>query len=1479
MMSNADISRHISEQASDAPFTTLNELLHSRPALPPSEFLPLARAMAAAFAKSIDQGFPLPDLRPPTIAIDANGEIRLLQPERRGPITETDWPYCSPERTGRMKRQEDERSTLYSLGIIYYEMLTGELPFTAGDPLEWMYMHLAHSPPSLRERLPELPESLEQLVLKLLDKNPDNRFVSAESLLAALEVCEQTGPAQHGAPGFYGRESEAVQLEQAFRSVCLGSSEAVYVCGEAGIGKTRLIEETFRDGKLADSYHFISGKFEQLAGGVPYEPIVKAFRGLIRRLLGESEASVEAWRIKLTKSLGSVSGVIADLIPEARLLLGTVAGSEEELPTAEARKRFLYAFRRFAQALATKEHPLVLFIDDLQWADDSSLQLLDALIRDPECQYLLLVGAYRPELDAHTLPGLGNKGSASEQTAFRHIRLASLPMATLNRLTADMLGADEYQTQSLSSAIAARTGGNPFHYKQLLLRLRDERRLLLQPDKKMWQWQLDSIPADDAEFELGGLLEYRLGLLPQAAVKLAEAASCIGSAFNVKLAASVSGLTEEACLKAWHAVEAEGLAVTEPDGGARFVHDSIQKLIYGRISQPERSRLHLAIGRSLSAVHADKGEGDERLFEQTLHMNRGAELLHSDDERLLLATLNLKAGNRALASSAYDAALHYFNSGSSLLEEQHWDSRFELCFELHARLAECAYLCGQAEDSLQRIERLLTQARNPIERSRIRMIRIMQLINQGKYAEGTALGLQSLAELGIRLSSKPGPLRLLIEKWKTNRLLSRSRERLHLLPEMTDPQLNAALDQIAAIVPSTFFTDKKIFFLLTSQALRLSLRGGQSPLTPVVFSAYGLLAETAWRNHGQARTLGALGVQLAENGGAASVSSMSLTMQGAAISIFAGDAREADRCLPQAMRHGMNAGNYIFASYAMGGHVNSLYTRSSLSELTRVIAGYMTVLETTKDEFVQQNFYLYQQWIAALQGKTESTLSFNDGRFSEEAFLSRIKQEETSATTLYQYSTYKTQLFCLEERYEEAVAWSVAAAPHEPYATHLPHMTECCFYETLALIGSCVAEGQVPQGGKAARIQKLLRRFLEFAEGSEVNFRARCTLLHAAYAEAQRKVKDAERLYDTALREALEYGDLRVKALGGELAGRFYERSGRTAAARHYNRIALEGYTEWELPCKISYLESKLSGNKNESKQAQEEAVGQVILYEAQSAPVEAAAATEAIVENPMRPAADLEADLAAILRATRVITGRDSADAMLAELLTVIMTYAGASTGALLAADSGDLRMQVYAEPNESAVAAEQKLQGSPLLPEGIVRYVYRTQETVVYNGEPDSWITRNPYIALHRPQSMLCLPVKIHGTLLGVLYLENRLAAGVLDTAQTGVLLAMASQALMMCVLRQPSDSDEAEEASSASGEANSSMGQSEAMEEPLTERELEVLALLAAGLSNKEIADRLVIAVGTVKVHVKHIFAKLKVNRRTKAIMQAKELKLLD
>ncbi|GGG72379.1 helix-turn-helix transcriptional regulator [Paenibacillus radicis (ex Gao et al. 2016)] len=1467
-MSNAGISRIRPEQPIEAHYNLLSELMLTLSPLPPDQFLSLAGGISAALAENSKLGFLLPDLRPNTIAIAANGEIQLLQPERREPLSEAGWPYCSPERTGRMRRQEDERSTLYSLGIIFYEMLAGDPPFAADDPLDWMYMHLAQNPPSLRSRLPELPEALDQLVLKLLDKNPDNRFSSALSLMAALESCEQGSPAQHGAPGFYGREPEAAQLEQAFRSVCLGATEAVYVCGEAGIGKTRLIEETFRDGKLADSYYFISGKFEQFGAGVPYEPIVKAFRGLIRRLLGESEAFVEAWRVKLTESLGNVAGVIAALIPEARLLLETESGIEEELPAAEARKRFIYAFRRFAQVLAAKEHPIVLFIDDLQWADTSSLQLLDALIRDPECQYMLLVGAFRPDIDAFlTLPGLNDKGTSSEQLTVRYIRLTSLPMETLNRLAADTLGEDEEQTQMLSAAITARTEGNPFHFKQLLLRLRDERRLQLQPGKKLWQWQLDSIPDDDAEFDIGGLLEYRLGLLPQSAILFAETASCIGSAFIPELAAQVCGLTKEDCLAAWSSLEGEGLITALPDGSSRFVHDSIQKLIYSRIDESKRSQLHLAIGLSLAIQSIEGEDGGDRLFERAQHMNRGAELLQSDEERLSLADLNVKAGNRALASSAYDAALGYFSRGCSLLEERHWSSRFELCFELHARLAECAYLCGQSEESLQRIESLLLRARTPIERSRIRMIRIMQLINQGKYAEGTALGLQSLAEFGIRLSPSPGPLRLLTEKWKTNWLLARSQERLHLLPEITDPQLTAALDQIAAIVPSSFFTDKNIFFLLTSRALRLSLRGGQSPLAAVIFSAYGMLAETAWRGHEQARMLSGLGIRLAESAGMASASSMALTMHGAVISIFAGDAREADLYLPQAMRHGMNAGNYIFASYAMGGHVNSLYTRSSLSELERIIAEYMTVLETTKDEFVQQNFYLYLQWIAALRGRTESLVSFNDGQFSEEAFLARIGQEETAATTLYQYSTYKVQLFCLEGHYEEAEKWSVKAAPHEPYATHLPHMPECCFYEALALIGSCTAKGQTLQRSKAARIQKLLRRFRRFANGSPINFRARCTLLHAAYAEVRKQTKDAERLYDTAIREAFEYGDIRVKALGGELAGRFYERSGRTESARYYDRIALEGYTEWELSRKMMQLTNRLSGKRNE---IQPEAEGLLDIEPA----YHETAATAAKAQD--RPSADLDAELAAILRATRVITGRSSADSMLAELMTIIMTYAGAGTGALLAANDGDLRIQVYAEPNEPAAAIDRELQGSMLLPEGIVRYVYRTQETAAYNGEPDSWITRNPYVAMNCPQSMLCLPVKIHGTLLGVLYLENRHATGVLDAAQTGVLLAMASQALMMIVLRQPLEG----EASAVDNKAEEVLSeQTEALEEPLTERELEVLALLAAGLSNKEIAERLVIAAGTVKVHVKHIFAKLKVNRRTKAIMQAKELKLLQ
>ncbi|SEO99913.1 AAA family ATPase [Paenibacillus sp. OK076] len=1473
----------------DAPKITLKEFIEHYSPMKLEVFLPLARAIVSCVGNVHRLQTLHLDLRPEHIDVLNNGyEVSLntsgctvlrsaegyIRPHPiESGIPEGSLPYCSPENTGRMQRQIDERSDLYSLGAIFYEMLTGRLPFLANTALEWVYLHLAQSPSPLNLSGIHGSDALESIVMKLLEKNPDSRYPNTAYLLADLDRIGQSADTLLTESDFHGRLHEMSVLIQAFDSACLGSTEMMYVAGEAGMGKTSLIHQVFRNEQHARPFFYITGKFEQLSMESPYQPIIQAFRGLIRHLLGETKQASMQWGHKLREALGIYAGVITSIIPEADMILGQVP-AVEELPANESKKRFVHAFRKFVQTLATRECPLVLFIDDVQWADSSSLQLIDALLCDPESQYLMIVCAYRQaETDVSQLPGYQADGSAALQAVIRHIHLSPLGLEDMNGIVTAKLNSDTHATQSLTELLYQQSGGNPFHFQQILLRLQDDQTLLYDEEHRHWQWDLGQIIEHNLSYSVQDLITLKLRRLNEEAQELLQVAACVGSTFHSKFIALVVNQHAEVLLPLWSMIVAEGMIMPTSDQQFKFAHDHIQKQIYSSMDVTSRQALHLRIGSCLRDLYP---ENEEHTYEKVHHLNRGSASIADPQEILRLVQLNADAGHRAKSASAHDVALGYFRQAIELLPAGYWEMAFETCFELHIQRAECEYLCGHHAQSEQEIELLLERARNPVERSKVQMIRIMQYINQGKYSEGTALGLECLHDLRISITPNPGKFTLFIESKRIEWMLQNRYEQLTHLEEMQDQERISAMNLIFAITPSTFFTNKKVFFLLMCRAIQLSLQYGNTPVSAAVYSAYGLLQGIALGKFERGYAMGKVGMELSNRYNIPSIQSRTYTMFGGVLCQFVGDAREGDMYLEDAIQMGMNSGDYIFASYAIGAHVNSLYTRAPLGQFSKNLADYLTVLETTKDEFVRQNIYLYQQYILALQGKTDAPDSFSRAHFDENEFLERISGEETSGTTLFQYNTYKTQLCYLLGHYEEAMQWARQARSHKIYATHLPHLPECLFYESLAMVAACIQPHQRSTWPTLKRrFNQNIRRFRQWAAWSPVNYQSRLLLLEAELARVSRDMQRAEHLYDQCIREARERGDLRVASLASEIAATHYENQGKRKSASFYLQSSIQGYEQWEVRIKVTQLK-KLQQHWHQE-QEPEHASHTSLPPSDSSDKMEKMEQSMRSASFPDQLAAIDRLGLSPLLQTMQDTSSQTEMDTVVADIMKSILIYAGASKGALLTGSAEPFFIQGYSDMESSSASSNENIHDMNRLPEGIIRYVFRTQERVYYNGGEDSWLIHNPYMSKHQPQSVLCIPVAVHGTLLGVLYLENRLTRGVFHEEQNSVLVTMASHVILMGLLHHSHETSDPSQSSQDIAKGTDSL--STLIEEPLTERELEVLALIAAGLSNKEIAEHLVIAMGTVKVHVKHIFAKLKVNRRTKAIAQAKELNLLE
>lgn len=826
--------------------------------------------------------------------------------------------------------------------------------------------------------------------------------------------------------------------------------------------------------------------------------------------------------------------------------------------------------------------------------------------------------------------------------------------------------------------------------------------------------------------------------------------------------------------------------------------------------------------------------------------------------------MNLAAGKQAKATSAYDIALIYYRKGTDLLTMAEWECHFTLSFEISVERSECEYLCGYFDIAAALFESLMSRARNPMERARVQMIRIAQYINLGKYADATSLGLQSLKEFRISISPDIGMKSLVMEVIRTNWFLRHPFERLFELPEMMDKDQIVAMNLIFSIVAPTFFTNKKVYFMLMCKAIQISLKHGNTQTTAAAYAAYGMILGNVLGKYDKGYAIAKVGLELSERSDAISVKSKTHTIFGGVLCQFVGSASQGDAYLVQALRFGLESGDYIFSSYAIGAHVNSLYTRVSLPVLSRTIEEYMEVLAETKDEFVLQNFYLYRRHILALQGRTADPLSLDGEEFEEKLFLQHIHKEETSATTLFQYNTYKTQICYVLGRYEEAIQWSQRAKPFIPYATHLPHLPECCFYDALALLAVYRRSTQSRQPLKVVKTH--LQRFKKWVKWSPDNFLAKLLLLEAEMAYATKHYSAAEEKYDRAIREAREQDNIQMESVACELAASYYLNRGKELSALSYLQSAYAGYTKWGLDLKTKQLEEKFPQLRQET---QPPVAADENLDEDGS--------HDSVDFRLPRPLVQLEmdrVDLGAILRASQALMNRVNLGAVLTEIVEVMLKYAGAQKGCLLMVNNAELNIQVYADAEVLLMKESTPLTNSDLLPEGIARYVARTQEPVYSVGTEYNWVIHNPYIIKNHPQSFVCLPIIVQGALIGVLYLENALTSGVFTPERMEVAHTMAAQCCYICGLRNSlgySGGEDAEEDTSGMSE--------DPLLDPLTDRELEVLALMATGMSNKEIADQLVVAIGTVKVHVKNIFFKLKVNRRMKAVAQAKELQLLE
>jgi PAS domain S-box-containing protein len=1339
--------------------------------------LQLARALAPLHAAGIVHG----DLRPANLLLAHTGDqvqLKLAAPGRAAaedaalrPVGR-DWAYLAPEQTGRMQRRADHRTDFYSLGVLLYRLLTGELPFQADDPLEWVHCHLARMPVPPHERVASVPAALSALVLKLLAKAPEDRYQSAAGLCADVEECLaqwQAGGAiapfplgRHDVAArfeipsrLYGRGRETAALLAAFDSVATtGTPRLVTVAGPSGVGKSALIE-TLQPPALARRAHFIAGKFDQYQRDIPYTTLAQAFDGLVRQLLSESDAGIAGWRQAITEALAPNAQLMVSLIPRLELVIGPQPPVPELRPQ-QAQGRFQLVFRRFVGVFATHAHPLVLVLDDLQWADAATLALLADLATDADMHHLMLVGAYRANDigDEHplrrSLGAIRRAGGAVQQ-----IMLGALSVADLAQLAGEALHGPPDEAGPLAQLVWDKTGGNPFFARQFLVALADEKLLQFDAAGGCWRGDLSRIRARGFTDNVADLMVSKHHRLPPETQQALARFACLGNAADAATLAIALQRHASAVRALLQPAEQAGL-VCHADDGYAFLHDRVQETAYSLLPEAARPAMHLAIGRQLAA-HLSPEALSERVFEVASQLNRGTALVESPQERERIAELNLMAAQRAKGAAAYVAALGYLSAATALLPTDCWERRHALSFAIQLAHAECEFLTGDPAQAEVRLAGLAQRAADLVELAAVACLRGQIFMTLGRLDLCIQVTLDYLHHVGITWSNPPtdDDVRREYETLR-QRMGERPIEGLLDLPPMTDRIAAATLNVLNEAFAPACFSDRNLSCLVALRAGLISLEHGNGEASGAAYAMLAAVLASHFGDHQAALRIGEVGVALVERDQVERFKARVSMAFGLSVNFWVQPARSSidhfQRCIASANR----VGDPTYAAY--GHHRTTaalLATGAPLAEVQsaaeraldfarRARFGLLTVLNTA-----------LLRLALTLRGLTPVFGSFAGPGFDEPGF---VRQLEADPQLAYAHCRY--WLRALQARYlaGDAAGALAASAKAESLVWMLQSSFEVIEYRTFtALSHAALWDTAAPADRPAHRraVAASLEPLQRWAANCAENFADRAALVSAELARIEGREAEALRLYEEAIDAARDNGFVHGLAIACECAARFCLARGLKLAGTAYLEQAHHAYAQWGADGKVRQLES-------------------------QHPPLRIPTARPAAV--PM-PAGASGLDLLSVAKASQAISGQIVLDELVDTLMRIVLESAGAQTGCLLLPRGEDLVLAAEAAVELQSVRVKrlQRLTPSPeQLPLTLIQYVRRSREAVLLTeasaGHP---FTADAYFARQAPQSVLCLPILRQANLVGLLYLENRLANQAFPPERVQVLELLASQA----------------------------------------------------------------------------------------------------
>jgi predicted ATPase/signal transduction histidine kinase len=1347
-------------------------------------FLRFTIGIAAAVGKLHQRGLVHKDIKPEHILANCpDGQVRLtgfglasrLPRERQAPAPpETiagTLAYMAPEQTGRMNRSIDYRSDLYSLGVTFYLMLTGALPFTASDPVEWAHCHVARQPLAPSERLENVPNPLSRLVMKLLSKTPEERYQTAAGVERDLQCCLSDWEHQQRIDEFplgrydmsdrlliseklYGREREISELLGCFDRVAEGGApELVLVSGYSGIGKSSVVNELHKALVLPNGL-FASGKFDQYKRDIPYATLAQAFLNLIRPLLSKSDAELAGWRDSLLEALGPNAGLITNLIPELRLIIGDPPPIPE-LEPSQAQSRFQLVFRRFIGVFAQPEHPLALFLDDLQWLDAGTIDLLEDLLTRPEVKHLMLIGAYRDNEVDYAHPLMRKLDAIRRAGAqVREIHLTRLAPADLIQLVADALRCDPAHVVPLAQLVHEKTVGNPFFVIQFLHSLAEASLLRFDHEAVCWRWDLDRIRAKGYTDNVVELMVGKLNSLPAETQQALQQLACVGHVAAIAMLSIVLETPEERMHGVlWPAVRQE--LIERLEGSYRFVHDRVQEAAYSLIPQHLCAEVHLRIGRLLARQTPSENR-EEAIFEIVNQLNRGAALIDQQEERDHLAELNLIAGKRAKRSIAYTSALTYLNAGATLLAEDSWERRRELMFALEVNRAECEFLAGQLSAAEERLAALPNRATTTVEQALVACLHMDVCTTLDQAGRAVAVCLDYLRHLGIDWSPYPEEEEVRREYERVGQLLAgRTIEDLIDLPPMEDAASLATVEVLSKLNPSAWYTDWNLAARAVCKATTLSLERGNCGASCVAYVLLGRIAGPRFGDYQTGFRFGQLGYELVERRGLKRFEPSTYLYFVNFVLPWMRHVRACRDLLRRAFDAANQIGDLVMGAGACSA-MNSdlLFAGEPLPDVQGEAERGLAFAEKARFGFVIDLITTQLALIRTLRGMTLKFGCFDDGQFNEVRAENRLSSNPAFASAACWHWMRKMQARYLAGEY--AAAMDAGSKVRPALLSHSYFLeTEYHYYRALAEAAYCQ---NAPAGERQRHLDAIAAHHKQlevWAENCPENFENRAALVGAEIARLEGRHLDAERLYEQAIGSARDNGFVHNEALAYERASDFYRARGFGQFADVYLRNARYCYLRWGAGGKVRQLEEMYPQVREEARAPR---------------PIGAIGAS---VE---------ELDLATVIKVSQAVSGEIVLEKMLDTVMRTAIAQAGAPRGLLILSHAADLRIAAQAVTVGETVLVE--LPDAPVtvaaMPETVLHYVVRTRESVnLDDAATEAPFAADPYIRRTHARSILCLPLMNRAKLIGVLYLENNLAPRAFAPARIAVLKVLASQA----------------------------------------------------------------------------------------------------